>query len=264
MAKSNRMKLPSAYIVGPMRSGTTWIYEYLKSRNDISLANGVKEPQFFNLHYSKGVDWYLSHYEENELYTVEVNASYFHYKDSPQRMRDLVGVVPIIAIKRDPVDRSYSHFRHLARYGRVSEDIYEAVEKYPDIITASYFDKHVNNWKAVFGEDNVHQIDFALIAAQPEKFLRLVCQYIGIEYVQTEFEIFNKVNEGKIVKGKLNKITAPLASALRKNKAYGIINFAKQLGLKKIVYGGKDIQEDPSIAKTKAVIKQMLQNESIQ
>jgi len=52
--------LPTFVFIGPGRSGSTWMYELLRSHPDVCLGRGTKETLFFEKHYDRGVDWYES------------------------------------------------------------------------------------------------------------------------------------------------------------------------------------------------------------
>jgi hypothetical protein len=49
---------PEFIFVGPHKSGTTWIDNYLRSRGDVQLPIAMKETFFFDKLYDNGWDWY--------------------------------------------------------------------------------------------------------------------------------------------------------------------------------------------------------------
>jgi hypothetical protein len=53
--------LPSFFILGPPRTGTTWLHEVL--RNHAELPSPTKETRFFDVHFHRGLDWYRAHTE---------------------------------------------------------------------------------------------------------------------------------------------------------------------------------------------------------
>src|SRR3981081_2037483 len=52
--------LPSFFVIGPPRTGTTWLYEILRERT--LLPAPTKETRFFDTHFHRGVEWYRSHF----------------------------------------------------------------------------------------------------------------------------------------------------------------------------------------------------------
>jgi len=69
--------------VGPPRTATTWIHEYLKRQQDVRLPKELKETHFFSWKYEKGIDWYFSHFASSGPHKItgEVCPTYF---DSPR------------------------------------------------------------------------------------------------------------------------------------------------------------------------------------
>src|ERR1700753_1105916 len=71
------LRLPSFIVVGPPRTGTTWIHEVL--HRHATLPGPTKETRFFDLHFTRGLKWYLSHFSKaNEGRPLgEVAPTYF-------------------------------------------------------------------------------------------------------------------------------------------------------------------------------------------
>jgi len=52
--------LPEFFVIGPPRTGTSWLYEMLRGR--VILPRTTKETRFFDTHFYRGLDWYQAHY----------------------------------------------------------------------------------------------------------------------------------------------------------------------------------------------------------
>ena len=83
------MNTPNFLFIGPQKTGTTWIHEYLRLSGHVVLPRGVKETHFFDKYFDKGVQWYASHFKEGDR-IVEVGASYFDKSDVPYRVKDVL------------------------------------------------------------------------------------------------------------------------------------------------------------------------------
>src|SRR5882762_7900481 len=59
-ASDSIRSLPSFFVIGPPRTGTTWLYEVLRDR--ALLPAPTKETRFFDTHFHRGIDWYRSHF----------------------------------------------------------------------------------------------------------------------------------------------------------------------------------------------------------
>ena len=150
-----KLLLPKVLFVGPPRTGTTWIWEYLRARGDIVLPEGVKETWFFSNMFHKGVDWYASHFKHKEACSavIEVDPTLFSHPEAPRRCTRFLGSdVLVVVTVRDPVERSWSHYLHARRYGWTRKSLEQAIQEIPDIIEASRYSKHIPRWKSVFGE----------------------------------------------------------------------------------------------------------------
>src|ERR1700721_2200010 len=55
-------RLPSFFIIGPPRTGTTWLHSLLSEC--AWLPHPTKETRFFDQHYERGLGWYSAHYRK--------------------------------------------------------------------------------------------------------------------------------------------------------------------------------------------------------
>jgi len=234
------MSLPDVLVIGPMRTGTTWIYEYLLARGDVCLPNGVKETFFFDRNYGKGLEWYKAHFHYcnpgRHRRIVEVAPSYFHSRDAPHRIRETMNEVCFVAILRDPVARSWSHYLHLLSYGYTQAAFHEAVREFPEILDASRYATHLKRWRNLF-PGRVYVLFFEELGSNREEYCRRLCNVLQLEY-----------RKPVLCGGRSNPGTAPfspwlaragrtMANALRSRRLYFIINAAKAVGLKCLFFG---------------------------
>jgi len=237
-------RLPTALFVGPMRAGTTWVHQYLVARGDVCLPRGVKETFFFDRYWSSGVRWYASHFrhfdELRHVQVVEVAPSYFCVQDAPARILQKLGTVKIAVMARDPIERSWSHFLHLRRYGLVDDDIRRAVDLFPDIVDASRYSVHVPRWSQAFGPQSLHLFNFDDVVSSPAAFERQVEDFLGLPIRDWVMQVPPRTNVS---------VTAPrakwlarsgrwVASFLRRRQFYAAVNFAKRLRFDRLFYGG--------------------------
>src|SRR5436309_16134274 len=107
--------LPDFIVIGAQKSGTGSLYAYLNGHPDVAGAR-VKEVHYFDLHYHRGVDWYLDQFPDEAAArprcTGEASPYYLFHPHAPRRAFDLVPDARLIALLRDPVDRAISHYHH--------------------------------------------------------------------------------------------------------------------------------------------------------
>jgi hypothetical protein len=114
--------LPSVLIIGAQRSGTTSLFNYLVQHPDVLPPLG-KEVHYFDLHYSRGLQWYRGRFPYNYRLrggslTLDASPYYLAHPLVPARVAPVLPEVKIIALLRNPVDRALSHYQHELRSGR--------------------------------------------------------------------------------------------------------------------------------------------------
>ena len=123
------LRLPDFLVIGPQKSGTTALYQYISDHPQVYPAS-QKEIFFFDLKYKFGIDWYKSHFPvfpEKHFISGEASATYFNSKVTPQRIAELLPDIKLIFILRDPVERAISDYHMKVRDGQESRDIETAL-----------------------------------------------------------------------------------------------------------------------------------------
>lgn len=259
------LRLPNILFVGPQRSGTTWIWEYLRARGDIVLPEGVKETWFFSSMFHKGVGWYASHFKPMKDYSaiIEVDPTLFSHPEAPRRVREILGSDVLIVITvRNPVERSWSHYLHARRYGWTEKPLEQAVQEIPDIIEASRYSKHIPRWKSVVGEKCVIILHHEALDQDPHSFVSDMCSAIGLPLVNIPERLLKtRVNIGRDVRSQiLIRIATRLSNWLRSYQMYSVIDFVKRMGIRRMLY--KPLNEGYSLhPRDKAMLFELLKEE---
>lgn len=142
--------LPSFLIIGAQRAGTTSLFEYLRSHQEVGgptcgsdAAPWAKELHFFDDRFPRGLDWYRSSFPTSarqrlarirgrNLIAGEATPYYIFHPAVPGRIAETLPEVRLIALLRDPVERAYSHYQLMRREGREKlsfEDALDAEEE---------------------------------------------------------------------------------------------------------------------------------------
>jgi len=79
-------KLPSFFVIGPPRTGTSWLHNVLSQR--AWLSSPTKETRFFDRHFHRGIDWYISHYRaaDEGRRIGEIAPTYFASNEARERI----------------------------------------------------------------------------------------------------------------------------------------------------------------------------------
>lgn len=114
------MSLPTFFIAGAAKSGTTSLHEYLAQSPDIFMSE-IKEPHFFSHDgpYKKGLPSYEKLFEKGRtcLHRGESSTGYMVFKISISRIARHIRSPKFIFLLRNPVDRAYSHYNYLKGMG---------------------------------------------------------------------------------------------------------------------------------------------------
>ncbi|MDF2713886.1 MAG: (Heparan sulfate)-glucosamine N-sulfotransferase [Paenibacillus sp.] len=122
MNRLTHERLPHFLIIGVQKGGTTSFYHYLTQHPNIASAT-EKEVHYFDYNFHKGIDWYKSHFPHcrNDQITGEASPYYMFHPHAAKRIKAAIPSVKLIALLRNPVDRTISSYKMM--YGRKKEHL---------------------------------------------------------------------------------------------------------------------------------------------
>src|SRR5579863_8974828 len=236
MSATIKRRLPQTIAVGPPRTGSTWLHQALEGRVD--LPYGVKETQFFNYFYDRGIDWYARHFRfaTGDRPIVEICPPYFFRAEVLDRIKTHTPECRIIATMRDPVDRVYSTYKLMRHTAAARRGTFEQIlDAWPTIAAGGSYAPRLKAWFESFGRENVLVTMYDELRAEPQKYLNRVTSFIGIEKIALSErpQIPNDVNA--IARAPRNRRLARRANSLeywlRGRQAYGVINLFERAGV---------------------------------
>ncbi len=120
-------------VVGAQRCGTTWLAAQLETRATVAMARPSRpEPKVFLTDLGPGQDlaWYdatfFAHATPGQV-LGEKGTSYLDRPDAIDRIRAVLGDVPLVVQLRDPLARAVSHWRFSTRGGLEQRSLEEAL-----------------------------------------------------------------------------------------------------------------------------------------
>ena len=116
--------LPGFLIIGAQKSGTTTLFAMLGTHPQLTRPTD-KEVHYFSLHYERGEAWYRRHFKGEIAF--EASPYYIFHPAAPERIRATIPNAKLIAILRDPVQRSISHYFHSVLKGHETLPMLEAL-----------------------------------------------------------------------------------------------------------------------------------------
>lgn len=226
--------------VGPQRTGSTWLYEKLLHHPEIAWPQGVKETFFFDSRFNNGFNWYYKHFSINDSSVVgEAGPTYFDDPLAPDRIFEHAPQCKIIINIRNPISKTYSVFRHYYTSGLVPIDFDKAIEKAPRILDSGHYEKHSMRWESLFGNERIMYLVQDDVIADPQGCIQSVCQFLEIDMIESGLGNSEKVNTASAPRSpQLVFAMESVAKFLRFFHLHSIVNFGKQIGLKKLYQGG--------------------------
>lgn len=179
--------LPNFLLIGPGRSGTTWITKCLSAHPEIFIPRR-KSTRYFSGNYANGLYWYESLFKDwsGERAIGEASAGYLPCAEAPARIKKLLPNVKLIATLRQPVDRSYSSYGRLlalAKPGELNFNIsYEdKIKDTPRLLEEGLYAKHLDNYLHYFSQENMLILFYDDMKEDPAAFLRLIYEFLGVD-----------------------------------------------------------------------------------
>ena len=182
--------LPTFFIAGAAKAGSSTLYKYLATHPDIFMAKD-KEPAFFTKHYHKGDRWYESLFASAQISQAigEATVEYMVDHDAPLRIQKRLPMAKFIFILRNPSDRAWSHYWHRVKNGEETRSA-EQIFSQPDlsheyVVRYGMYHEHLQRYFDLFDKKQIKililekakinftaTLDdlFGFIGVEPEKF----------------------------------------------------------------------------------------------
>lgn len=207
-------RFPDFLIIGPQRTGTTWLHANLREHPEIFLSR-PKEIFYFSRiknrddpkFESADLGWYLRFFSDPLwLYTYKQTMSLTRYR-CPYRPRvrgeatasyaaidrdvieDIATLKPdikVIMMVRNPIDRAWSHAKKDLSRNRfrpldeVGDDEFQAFFRDPYQMQCARYAECLENWSACLPPESIMVGRFDDVATRPEEFLTDALRFIGV------------------------------------------------------------------------------------
>lgn len=182
-------------IIGAQKAGTTSLRAFFDAVPD-EIFILKSEQHFWNREgqYKDGfgVADYLNLFSEAKPKQIvaEKSPNYLSSFDAPARIARHFPQIKLIALLRNPIERSYSAYWHGRRVGAIdanssfSENIRRYRENhgkpYGDVITAGLYSRHIDRFTEFFPLEQLLILDFQKVLTSPETELPRSLRFLGI------------------------------------------------------------------------------------
>lgn len=211
--------------IGAAKSGTTTLHELLKNHPEIALPK-AKEVPYFNDRVAKshGFEWYLKqNFSKEDLKSKKCGTftpQYMYYREIPphetaQLIHKQLPSLKIIAILRNPLDRSFSHFKTSIRRQGEKRTFYQAAadllrnKKLPELrnspwspdtlfLFGSEYGKLLKPYYELYPKKNILILFMDELENGPEKALGKICKFIGVDSKYTPPNLGKQFNRGGV------------------------------------------------------------------
>ena len=192
MSAIDTLPLPTFLVIGAQKSATRWLRMHLGKHPEVFTAD--TELAFFNrsARFKQGLDWYRAKFEgwSGEPIVGEATPAYMMWREEPAktavRIDESLSGVKLMALLRNPVDRTYSAFIHHMMRDRIPVDanLLEWVRSVaPEhdklgLIAGGWYAESLTPYFARFGE-RLRVFLHDDVAENPEKLYARALEHVG-------------------------------------------------------------------------------------
>jgi len=153
----------------------------------------TKETRFFDIHFDRGVDWYLRHFSTSgadHRCRGEVAPTYFASPEARERIAKTIVRAKVVCVLRDPVDRVISLYRLRRAYGMIPWSLEQAVLQDSELLESGKYATHLKGWQRAIGKQQVLVTFYDDLRDRPQLFVDDLADFIGIpRFLLTAAEI---------------------------------------------------------------------------
>lgn len=236
------MTLPGFLGIGVPKAGTTWLYELLATHPQVFIPRQVKDIRYFNRFYDLGIDWYQDFFPSeadaaNYKAIGEFTAHYLYCDACPQRIAADLQRPKLLLMLRNPVDRTWSHYKHRARLSNYQGSFECFLEDHPEAIRFSTYSEHVKRYQEFFDSDHFMVMLFDRVFKDVEATRKQVASFLEIDPdAYPEDAGAQVVNKGYIPRYRsIYALVNKTAWIARSNHLHWPVHLAKKAGVKRLI-----------------------------
>jgi hypothetical protein len=191
------MALPTFFVIGAAKAGTTSLHHYLQQHPDIQMSSN-KEPNFFvaadnGVPLSPGSVRSREEYERlfDPAFAVrgEASTDYSSHprrQGVPARIKELIPDAKFVYLVRDPIARTISHYRMRVAFLGERRTLAEALGEIDDprspYIWPSMYASQIERYLRHFSEGRLLVVDQADLLDRRRPTLQRIFRFLGVDH----------------------------------------------------------------------------------
>jgi hypothetical protein len=187
--------LPTFFIIGASKAGTTSLHHYLNQHPQIQMST-VKEPSYFanvcgapdDERKVRSLDRYELLFDPKVAVRGEASPSYTLYPlrhGVPERIRTLVPQAKLVYMVRDPVERTLSHYHQLVASNGEQRSLREVLRDLPGsrspCVCASRYALQLDRYLQSFPQERLLVVDQAELLLERRSALSRIFAFLGVD-----------------------------------------------------------------------------------
>lgn len=239
---ASAISLPSFFVIGPPRTGTSWLHQVLKDH--AHLPRATKETHFFDKHFHRGLAWYRGHYDPAPpgKRMGEVAPTYFACEAARDRIARITPNAKVVCILRNPLERLLSLYRLKSAYGVIRYSLEHALERDPELLESSLYATKLKGWYRALGPEQVLVTFYDDLRDRPQYFVNAMADFVGLPRFTLRPVDANYVNASNGMTYPRHYYFARLATIMaswcKSQRLNRIVTAAKSSSLPKLFMGG--------------------------
>lgn len=176
---------PTFLGIGAPKAGTTWLHNQLAYHPDIEVPSGMKEIQYLNKYWDRGLEWYGGWFSWEGKSTAvrmgEITPHYLYHPDAPERAYSLGSVSRLILLVRDPIERAVSHYHHRIGVASYRGSFREFLATHPQAVSWGLYAHHLREWREYFEQEQFLIMTMENVFRDPESAMRGVADFLDVD-----------------------------------------------------------------------------------
>jgi hypothetical protein len=192
--------LPNFLIVGAQKAGTTSLWHYLRTHEDVFLPDN-KEPGYFaeEFGWNNGIRWYERFFTGAEQCRAIGEASthytmYPYFRGVPKRIASVLPDVRIIYIMRDPIERMRSCYVQLLSDGQERRPMKDALFLDPGYVYLTRYAMQIEQYFDYFPANHILLMTAEDLRSRRAESMGKVLSFLDVSQ-DTPIDLFSEENQ---------------------------------------------------------------------